>query len=61
MECLPREILTADFFWMHTERHVAQFIAGETLETGVGRIQISADLSMGGQDPEAYFFAGILQ
>jgi hypothetical protein len=40
-ECFAREILAVDFLWI---KNVAQFIAGETVETGVVGIQLGAEL-----------------
>jgi len=37
----PREIFVVDFFRI---KNIAQFVAGETVETGVVGIQFGADL-----------------
>ena len=41
-EGFAREIRPVDFFGVDAERRVAQFIAGESVETGVGCVQFGA-------------------
>ena len=41
-ECLAKEIFAVDFFGI---QNIAQFVAGETVETGVVGVQFGAELS----------------